>query len=60
MSHLALAGIDPEANEYDDAKDSILGEGKHEKETANIFFPCWAQNTFFILAHLNIFMQQID
>lgn len=40
MSHLALAGIDPEANEYDDAKDSILGEGKHEKETANIFFPC--------------------
>lgn len=40
MSHLALVGIDPEANEYDDAKDSILGEGKHEKETANIFFPC--------------------
>lgn len=37
MSHLALAGVDPEANEFHDAEDSSLGEGKHMKRRLQIF-----------------------
>lgn len=37
MSHLALVRVDPEANEFDDAEDSSLGEGKHMKRRLQIF-----------------------